>query len=96
MGLAFESIAKTQAMPFWQALLNGRQLQSPEMSFALTRLVDQKHSPTEAPGGTFTLGGTNPSLFTGEIDFSNTTSDLGFWSLTLNCWVFFFFSRPYL
>jgi cathepsin D len=86
MGLGFQSIANTQALPFWQALINAKQLQNPEMSFAFARLVNQENVPTEAPGGTFTLGGTNSSLFTGNIEFLNMPSGVspGFWFLSLS------------
>ncbi|CAK5272955.1 unnamed protein product [Mycena citricolor] len=67
IGLAFQSLAQTQAVPFWQALINANQLSSPEMSFHLLRSL----SSGDAPGGTFTLGGTNASLYTGDIDFQN-------------------------
>lgn len=84
MGLAFQAIASTQAVPFWQALINNNQLQAPEMAFALARLVDQNNAPEEAPGGTFTLGGTNSSLFTGDIEFLNlASSQPSFWLLSM-------------
>lgn len=83
MGLGFQAIASTQALPFWQGLLNGNQLSSPEMSFALARLVNVNNVPTEAPGGTFTLGGTNTSLYTGDIEFLDLAGSPSFWLLSL-------------
>jgi cathepsin D len=70
MGLAFETIASTQATPFWQALANGNQLSSPEMGFWLTR-ANPTSTQEDIPGGVLTLGGTNSSLFTGDIDFQD-------------------------
>jgi cathepsin D len=72
MGLAFTSIASTQAPPFWLAVANStnssNQLSSPDMSFWLSR--NPKGRGTElAPGGLFTFGGTNTTLFSGEIEF---------------------------
>jgi cathepsin D len=68
MGLAFTAIASTGATPFWQGLISNNQLAAPEMAFWLTRFRD-KVFKDEEPGGSFTLGGTNSSLFQGEIEF---------------------------
>jgi cathepsin D len=87
MGLAFQGIANTGAMPFWQALINQNLLTSPEFSFSLTRFVNDPNSKTEEPGGTFTLGGTNSSLFQGDIDFQSFTPPPGggsFWLQTIS------------
>ncbi|EGO00413.1 hypothetical protein SERLA73DRAFT_180992 [Serpula lacrymans var. lacrymans S7.3] len=70
MGLGFESLAATKALPFWESLANNNQFSSPEMSFYLARLVDQAQTE-EAPGGVLILGGTNSSLYQGQIDFVN-------------------------
>ncbi|KAK0225389.1 aspartyl protease [Armillaria fumosa] len=84
MGLAFEQIASTQATPFWQALVNGNQLTSPEMSFWLARHRGETNVQPEESGGVFTLGGTNSSLFTGDIEFVNMpVSTPSFWLLEL-------------
>lgn len=70
VGFAFHAIASSQSTPFWQTLFNAGALESPEMSFWLDRLIDEEEDvPEEAPGGVFTLGGTNTSLYTGEIEF---------------------------
>ncbi len=69
MGLAFQGIANTQALPFWQALVNNNQLTNSEFSFFITRFVNDPNAKTEEPGGVLTLGGTNSTLFQGNIDF---------------------------
>ncbi|KAJ6625352.1 aspartyl protease [Mycena sp. CBHHK59/15] len=69
MGLAFGAIASTQAVPFWQSLISSNQLAAPEMAFWLTRFRGANNVQVEEPGGSFTLGGTNASLFTGDIEF---------------------------
>src|ERR1700689_3999087 len=51
MGLAFQSVAHTGALPFWQTLLNSNQLTSPEISFYLTRYITNLTAPPEEPGG---------------------------------------------
>jgi cathepsin D len=83
MGLAFSSIASTGATPFWETLASSNQFSSPEMSFWLTRTPDA--TQTEVSGGTFTLGGTNSSLFTGDIEFINMpVSTPSFWLLSMS------------
>ncbi|EDR12034.1 aspartic peptidase A1 [Laccaria bicolor S238N-H82] len=84
MGLAFSAIAATNSTPFWQAL--GSQLAAPEMAFYLTRFQDDVNAKDEEPGGVFTLGGTNSTLYTGDIEFLNMTLIFGtptFWLLTM-------------
>ncbi|KAF9556706.1 acid protease [Agrocybe pediades] len=87
MGLAFNTIASTHATPFWQALSSGNQLSSSELSFWLERAPQTSSlSDDTSPGGVFTLGGTNSSLFTGDIDFVNMPSDQqpSFWLLDMS------------
>jgi len=73
MGLAFQGIANSQALPFWQALVNNNQLTNPEFSFFITRFVNEKSAKTEEPGGVLTFGGTNSTLYQGNIDFQPFT-----------------------
>ena len=84
MGLAFESLASTQSTPFWQAITNGNQLTSPEMSFWLGRDPNPTSQSSLTSGGVFTLGGTNSTLFSGDIEFLNLVSTPSFWQLTLS------------
>lgn len=82
MGLAFTSLAQTEATPFWLALANSNQFSSPEIAFWLARSTNLEAQ--DVAGGVFTLGGTNSSLFTGDIEFLNIpTNPLQFWSLPL-------------
>nr|GAT49689.1 acid protease [Mycena chlorophos] len=83
MGLAFGAISSTGAVPFWQTLVSSSQLATPEMSFWLSRFRGT-HFSEEEPGGSFILGGTNSSLFQGEIEFLDLESPSGtstFWLL---------------
>jgi cathepsin D len=87
MGLAFQGIANSQALPFWQALINNNQFTNPEFSFYMTRFVNNPNAKTEEPGGVLTFGGTNSSLFQGNIDFQPfTLSGTGgtFWLQTVS------------
>ncbi|KAJ6618195.1 aspartic peptidase domain-containing protein [Mycena sp. CBHHK59/15] len=82
IGLAFQSLAETAAAPFWQALINNNQLTSPEMAFQLTRST----SENDEPGGVFTLGGTNSTLFSGDIEFHDlaSSSTPTFWMISVS------------
>ena len=40
LGLGFQTIAASRAMPLWQTLVSGGAWESPLMGFHLTRLVD--------------------------------------------------------
>ncbi|KAF8961369.1 aspartic peptidase domain-containing protein [Flammula alnicola] len=83
MGLAFSTIASTRATPFWQALVNGNQLSTPEMGFWLERTNNPQIQ--DVPGGVFTLGGTNSSLFTGDVEFINMpVTTPSFWLLAVS------------
>lgn len=86
MGLAFEALANTQATPFWQALANGGQFTTPEMSFWMNRLLGTTNESTEKYGGVFTLGGTNSSLYTGDIEYLNlaTSGTQKYWLLQVS------------
>lgn len=83
LGLGFRSIASTRATPFWELLANEGQLSSPEMGFFLNRLLDEGVVDEEGYGGEFTLGGTNGSLYQGEIEFLEFPSGTvpSFWLL---------------
>lgn len=69
MGLGFQSISFLQTPPFWQALNDQNELPQPTFGFYLERHVDRDERAGTAPGGTLTLGGTNTSLYTGNIEF---------------------------
>jgi cathepsin D len=84
MGLAFEGLAAPGTTPFLQALARENKLASPLMSFMFTRI--NKTSPlAEEPAGTFTLGGTNQNLYSGEIEYLPLISADAprYWSLGL-------------
>ncbi|KAF5346349.1 hypothetical protein D9758_011478 [Tetrapyrgos nigripes] len=83
MGLGFSPLSSTGATPFWETLANKGQLTNQEMAFWLTRFRGQDNVASEEPGGVFTLGGVNNTLFTGDIEFLKTTGDPSFWLLNL-------------
>ena len=89
LGLAFQAISQSQTTPFWEELVNAGLFAEPEMSFFLTRFTPTQDPNAEEFGGVFTLGGTNSSLFTGDIEFLNVvgasnTNTATFWALQMN------------
>lgn len=87
MGLGFQSIAQTMAMPFWQSLVASNQLTAPEFGIWLNRFSNDSSAVTvESNGGVLTFGGTNSSLFTGSIEFLNFPSGAtpSFWLLSVS------------
>jgi hypothetical protein len=85
MGLAFDSIASSNAKPFWQALADtSGTLDQPLFAFQLTRFSNNTNAGGLELGGTFTIGGTNSSLFQGNIDFQPIPSGApGYWIQSL-------------
>ncbi len=56
MGLGFERIASSRAMPFWQTLASQRVLDEPLMAFHLTRYANVSDARSSEPGGSFSIG----------------------------------------
>jgi cathepsin D len=86
MGLAFDTIANTASTPFWQTLASGGQFSTPEMSFWITREVNNPNAPTETFGGVFTLGGQNQTLYQGDVEFLPLVTNVGkptYWLLNV-------------
>ena len=79
LGLAWESIAASKHMPFWETLASSNAWSENVMSFQLTRYINATNQQELEPGGTFTLGGTNSSLYTGDIDFQNVPTTPTYW-----------------
>ncbi|KAH7926411.1 acid protease [Leucogyrophana mollusca] len=71
IGLAWQSLAASGAMPFWQALASGGYWDSPLMGFQLTRFLNDSSAGNLEPGGSLSMGFVNESLYTGTIDYQN-------------------------
>ena len=86
MGLAFESIASSDATPFWQTLAQtSGTLDEPLFAFQLTRFSNNTNAAKTELGGTFTIGTTNSSLYQGDIDFQPIPSGApGYWIQSLS------------
>jgi cathepsin D len=84
LGLGFEEHAKPNGTSILRALVQDDRLPSPVMSFSFSRTQNiVTTADTKEPSGTFTLGGTNPSLYTGEIEYLPVEAS-GSWSLQLS------------
>jgi len=83
IGLAFQTIASSGAMPFWQQLAVTNQLPEPLMAFFLRRYRDDfSASAIEYDGGEFSLGYTNSSLYVGDINYiSIPTQNEDYWRI---------------
>lgn len=80
MGLAWTSLASSGGTPWWLNVLS--QFESPEISFYL---ADWNAPATDsiAPGGQFTLGGRNSSMYDGEVQFVPVIAQ-DYWAVPLN------------
>ena len=74
MGLSFQNLSAVQNPPIWQALASQNSFSKSIFGVYLERdvgPVDVINTTTTTPGGTLTLGGTNTSLYTGNIEFTD-------------------------
>ncbi|KAM6504200.1 aspartic peptidase A1 [Amanita muscaria] len=86
LGLAFETIATSKATPFWQTLVAQGAWDEPLMAFYLTRFNNVTSSSVQSlePGGSFIMGSTDTSLYTGNIDFVDLPVTGSYWILPLS------------
>ncbi|KAF9444476.1 acid protease [Macrolepiota fuliginosa MF-IS2] len=83
LGLGFATIASSRAMPFWETLANGSAWNESLMAFHLTRFNNVTSALQLEPGGSFDMGFTNTSLYTGDIDYVSLPSEGTYWLLPL-------------
>ncbi|KAJ7842349.1 aspartic peptidase domain-containing protein [Mycena olivaceomarginata] len=78
LGMGFPTTAATTDLPFWRAILEDSRISSPEFSIWLPRIG--------SPGaGALTFGGTNTSLYSGEIEYLNLAdTNSTYWALRLS------------
>ncbi|KAJ3746966.1 acid protease [Lentinula raphanica] len=85
LGLAFQTIASSGASPLWQTLASSNAWDQPLMAFQLTRYNNDSKATDLEPGGTFTMGATNTSLYTGDIDYNDIPdNDESYWLQTVS------------
>jgi hypothetical protein len=84
MGLGWQALSSSGATPFWQALYQGNAFDEPLMAFYLTRFQNVTGANQQESGGVFTLGTTNSSLYTGDIDYQDIPSNfISYWTLPI-------------
>ncbi|KAK6992211.1 aspartic peptidase A1 [Favolaschia claudopus] len=83
LGLAWQSIASTRAVPFAQTLASGTAWDSPVMAFQLTRFSNQSGTQQLEAGGSFSMGFVNTTLYTGDIEYINMPTTNSYWILPL-------------
>ncbi|KIM26185.1 hypothetical protein M408DRAFT_46444, partial [Serendipita vermifera MAFF 305830] len=82
IGLGWPTLAESGGTPWWLNVLE--QFESPEMSFHLAEPSwNAPATDSIAPGGQFTLGGRNASMYDGEIQFVPILAQ-DYWSVPLN------------
>ncbi|KAK7026262.1 aspartic peptidase domain-containing protein [Favolaschia claudopus] len=80
-GLGFPSASFQNLPSVWQSLLSSNPVDAPEMGIWLSR-VQNTNTSNELTSGVFTFGGTNSSLYTGDIEFLDSTSTSA-WALNI-------------
>ncbi|KIK60512.1 hypothetical protein GYMLUDRAFT_43837 [Collybiopsis luxurians FD-317 M1] len=85
LGLAFQTIASSGASPLWETLASSNSWDQPLMAFQLTRFNNDSNAGDLQAGGTFTMGATNSSLFTGDIDYNDIPAgEESYWLQTIS------------
>ncbi|KAG1741270.1 aspartic peptidase domain-containing protein [Suillus lakei] len=83
LGLAWQSLASYGASPLWQTLASSGAWTDPLMAFQLTRFINGSNVNTEEPGGSFTMGFVDSSLYTGIIDYQALPVTPSYWILPM-------------
>ncbi|GAA5981255.1 hypothetical protein JCM10908_004040 [Rhodotorula pacifica] len=83
LGLGWQNIASSQAMPLVQALWENNTLPEPVFAFAFETHTFYVNSAPTAPGGTLTIGGLDTSQYTGSINWVSLDQPVGYWAIPL-------------
>nr|KIR86303.1 endopeptidase [Cryptococcus tetragattii IND107] len=85
LGLAWDSIASTYSVPFWQSLASSGTWDSPEMGVYLARFKGNSSArKIEFDGGHFIFGGVDSTKFEGDLNYIPIgQGDRNFWKLPL-------------
>ncbi|CAG7851023.1 SubName: Full=Related to aspartic peptidase A1-Laccaria bicolor {ECO:0000313/EMBL:CCA76545.1} [Serendipita indica DSM 11827] len=89
MGFAFGTISKAGGTPWWLRVIAGDANDTggtPDgrvMSFWFSRYIDSADSAEIHPGGQFTIGGTNSSLYTGDINYIDVIQPAKWWLIPI-------------
>ncbi|TFK71382.1 aspartic peptidase A1 [Pluteus cervinus] len=83
MGLGFQTIASSGAVPLWETLVTSKTWSEPVMGFHLTRFGDVPTARTLEPGGSFDMGFTNTTLYDGDIEYIYLPQAGTYWLLSI-------------
>ncbi|KIY60860.1 acid protease, partial [Cylindrobasidium torrendii FP15055 ss-10] len=83
MGMAWQSIASSNAMPFWQNLVANNAWDQPLMAFQLSRYLNVAGAQTLEQGGQFSMGFLNSSLYTGDVEYIDLVDDGSYWLVAM-------------
>ncbi|KAG8833197.1 hypothetical protein FRC17_011145 [Serendipita sp. 399] len=90
LGLAFGTLARAGGTPWWLRIANGDAserggtLDTRMMSFWFSRYVNAPDmGMNDHAGGQFTLGGTNSSLYTGDINYISIMKPVKWWLIPI-------------
>ncbi|KIJ65104.1 hypothetical protein HYDPIDRAFT_27827 [Hydnomerulius pinastri MD-312] len=84
LGLAWGSIASSQQTPLWQTLASSGAWDTAEFAVQLTRYTNDTNAQELEPGGVLTMGYTNSSLYTGQIEYIDIPGEPSYWYLPLD------------
>lgn len=82
LGLAWQSIASSQATPIVQRLWQDGRLPEPLIAFALETYAYDELTNSNLPGGTMTIGGVDTSAYSGDINYITLVAE-GYWDIPL-------------
>lgn len=84
MGLAFSTLSTSRSMPFWQTLASTNAWNEPLMAFHLTRFMGVTGAAKLEVGGSFDMGFTNTSLYSGDISYVDIPNGSeSFWQIPM-------------
>ncbi|KAG8917343.1 hypothetical protein FRC00_013728 [Tulasnella sp. 408] len=81
LGMAWRPLAKL-GIPWWMNAASKYQWNQPLFAIALSREIDNPAPLASEPGGSFTIGTVDPSVYTGEIDFIDIPNGWNTWWLS--------------
>ncbi|KAG9032898.1 hypothetical protein FS842_004024 [Serendipita sp. 407] len=81
MGLGWPSLAQSRGTPWWLNVID--EFEEPEMSFYFSQWNPSDPNDVVTPGGQFTIGGRNTSLYDGDIKFI-PISQQSYWTIPLD------------
>ncbi|KAG8830178.1 hypothetical protein FRC17_005270 [Serendipita sp. 399] len=81
MGLGWPSLSQSRGTPWWLEVID--EFEEPEMSFYFSQWNPSDPDAVVTPGGQFTIGGRNTSLYDGDITFIPIARQ-SYWTIPLD------------